>query len=89
MGFDQRGASIFCVTRNETGQWDVTEVGFDKPLASFDSAQDAQMYARDLAKTKEGSTVRVFDENGTQMPAEGSAPMPPSSSVVHKDEGES
>jgi hypothetical protein len=47
MGFDQRGASIFCVTRNETGHWDVTEVGFDKPLSSFDSAQDAQMYARD------------------------------------------
>jgi hypothetical protein len=50
--------------------------GFDKPLASFDSMHDAQVYAHDLAKTKDVSTVKVFDEHGTQMPAEGSAPMP-------------
>ena len=76
MGFDQRGASVFRVALGELGQWEVTEEGFDKPLASFDSMQDAQVYASDLAKTKDGSTVRVFDERGTQMPAEGSAPMP-------------
>ncbi len=76
MGFDQKGTSVFCVARGESGQWDVTEEGFDKPLASFESMQDAQAYARDLAKTKDDSTVKVFDERGTQMPAEGSAPMP-------------
>lgn len=76
MGFDQRGASVFCVARGAAGQWNVTEEGFDKPLASFDSTRGAQVYARDLAKTKDGSTVRVFDERGTQMPAEGSAAMP-------------
>jgi hypothetical protein len=76
MGFDQRGASVFCVVPGEAGHWDVTEEGFDKPLASFDSTQDAQVYARDLAKTKDGSTVMVFDERGTQMPVEGTAPMP-------------
>jgi hypothetical protein len=81
MGFDQTGASVFYVARGEAGQWDVTETGFDKPLASFDSTQDAQVYARGLAKTKDGSTVRVFDERGTQMPAEGSAMMPPLSAL--------
>ena len=76
MGFDQKGTSVFCVGRGESGQWDVTEEGFDKPLASFESRQDAEVYARDLAQTKDGSTVKIFDERGTQMPAEGSAPMP-------------
>jgi hypothetical protein len=76
MGFDHSGASVFCVTRGEAGQWDVTEEGYDKPLASFDLTHDAQVYARDLAKTNDGSTVKIFDERGTQMPAEGSARMP-------------
>jgi Uncharacterized protein conserved in bacteria (DUF2188) len=81
MGFDQKGASEFCVARGKSGQWEVTEKGFEKPLASFDTLQDAEVYARDLAQTKEGSTVKVFDERGTQMPAEGSAPMPPPTAV--------
>jgi hypothetical protein len=68
MGFDQKGASVFRVARGEAGQWDVTEEGFDKPLASFDSTQDAQKYARNVAKTKEGSTVIVFNEHGIRMP---------------------
>jgi hypothetical protein len=76
MGFDQRGASVFCVARGKSGQWEVMEEGFDKALASFDSMQDAQVYARDLAKTKDGSTVKVFDERGNQVPSEGSAPLP-------------
>lgn len=77
MGFDQKGSSVFCVARGESGQWEVLEEGFDKPLASFDAPEDAAEYARDLAKTKQGSLVKVFDEQGIQMPAEGSAEMPP------------
>jgi len=69
MGFDQKGVSVFCVVHGDAGQWDVMEEGSDKPLASFDSTEDAQVYARDLAKAKDGSTVRVFDEHGTQTPA--------------------
>ena len=64
MGFDQKGAAVFCVAPGAGGQWDVKEEGFDKPLASFPSAADAETYARDLAKTKEGSTVKMFDQNG-------------------------
>ena len=64
MGFDQKGISVFCVAQGTDGQWDVKEEGFDKPLASFQSSADAEQYARDLAKTKEGSTVKMFDQDG-------------------------
>jgi Uncharacterized protein conserved in bacteria (DUF2188) len=66
MGFDQKGVSVFCVAPGAGGQWDVKEEGFEKPLASFKSSGDAQEYARDLAKTKEGSTIKLFDQDGKQ-----------------------
>jgi len=59
MGLDQKGDVIFRVSRGANSQWDVSEKGFDKPLASFDSEMDACSYANDLAKTKEGSKVVV------------------------------
>ena len=59
MGLDQKGNVIFRVSRGANGQWDVSEKGFDKPLASFDSEKDACSYANDLAKTRAGSKVVV------------------------------
>jgi len=59
MGLDQKGNVIFRVSRGANGQWDVSEKGFDKPLASFDSEKDACSYANDLAKAKPGSKVVV------------------------------
>lgn len=59
MGLDQKGDVVFRVRRGEHSQWDVNEKGFDKPLASFDSEQDACSYANDLARTREGSKVVV------------------------------
>lgn len=59
MGLDQKGDIVFRVDRGENGTWDVNEKGFDKPLASFDSGQDACSYANYIAKTKQGSTVVV------------------------------
>lgn len=70
MGFDQKGSLIFRVARGDAGQWVVTEDGFDKPLASFDAQSDALEYADDLAKTKSGSRVKVFDETGHELPAQ-------------------
>ena len=61
MGFDQKGATVFCVKHAQSGQWEVTEEGFEKSLASFDSADDAKKYANDLAKNQEGSTVKMLD----------------------------
>jgi hypothetical protein len=59
MGLDQKGQIVFRVSRGANGQWDVSEQGFEKALASFDSETDARSYADDLAKTKEGSRVVV------------------------------
>jgi hypothetical protein len=59
MGLDQKGDVVFRVSRGQNSQWDVSEKGFDRPLASFDSEKDACSYANDLAKTKQGSKVVV------------------------------
>lgn len=59
MGFDQKGAPVFCVTEGKSGEWQVSEEGFEKPLATFQSRDEAEEYARDIARTKEGSTVRM------------------------------
>ncbi len=67
MGFDQRGSTVFCVMPGNSGQWDVKEEGFEKALASFDQQDDALEYAEDLAGTKDGSTVKVFDQQGKQV----------------------
>ncbi|MEO6146202.1 MAG: DUF2188 domain-containing protein [Sulfuriferula sp.] len=61
MGFDQKGSTVFCVKHAESGQWEVIEEGFEKSLASFDSADDARKYANDLAKNQEGSSVKMLD----------------------------
>jgi hypothetical protein len=61
MGFDQQGSTVFCVTQGQSGLWDVSEQGFEKPLASFDSADDAKQYADDLAKNKPGASVQFTD----------------------------
>ena len=66
MGFDQKGTSVFCVGQQASGQWDVSEEGFEKPLASFNSEADARKYAEDLARTKEGSTVRMTGNGEVQ-----------------------
>ena len=59
MGLDQKGDIVFRISRGVDGKWDVCEKDFDKPLASFDSEQDARNYANDLAKTKRGSKVEA------------------------------
>jgi len=59
MGFDQKGDLVFRVSQGSNSQWDVCEQGFDKPLASFASEQDANSYASDLAGTRKGSNVVV------------------------------
>lgn len=64
MGFDQKGSLVFCVKRGKTGKWNVLEAGIEKPLASFDNQQDASEYANDIAATKAGSKVEIFNEEG-------------------------
>ena len=71
MGFDQKGAPVFCVSAGSNGEWQVSEQGFEKPLATFQTRDEAEEYARDLARTKEGSTVRMPDaESADQSQAQ-------------------
>jgi hypothetical protein len=70
MGLDQSGFPVFCVVAGKSGQWDVKEDGFEKSLASFDEQEDAIEYAQDLADTKKGSTVKVYDEQGDEIRAD-------------------
>lgn len=69
MGLDQRGLPVFCVVAGKSGLWDVKEEGFEKALASFDEQEDAIEYAQDLAETKDGSTVRIYDKQGEEITA--------------------
>ena len=70
MGLDQRGSPVFSVVARKSGQWDVIEEGFEKSLASFDEQEDAIEYAQDLADTKDGSTVKIYDEKGEESGAD-------------------
>jgi hypothetical protein len=70
MGLDQSGTPVFCVTPGKAGQWDVKEQGFEKSLASFEEQEDAIEYAQDLADTKDGSTVKIYDEEGEEISAD-------------------
>ena len=60
MGFDQKGSTVFCVKHADSGKWEVSEEGFEKSLASFDTQDDAKKYADDLAKVQKGSSVKTI-----------------------------
>lgn len=62
MGFDQKGETVFNVTLGENNKWDVSETGFDKPLASFDTETEARNYANNIARSKQDSTVERRDD---------------------------
>jgi len=64
MGFDQKGTVVICVSPGINGKWDVSEKGFDEPLASFDTKEDACAYANDLTKAKGGGPVLVEEGEG-------------------------
>ena len=66
MGLDQRGTPVFCVMPESSGKWEVKEQGFEKALALFDAREDALEYAQGLAGTKEGSQVKIYNEQGAQ-----------------------
>ncbi|MGV3653294.1 MAG: hypothetical protein ACO1N5_03670 [Noviherbaspirillum sp.] len=64
MGFDQKGTVVICVSRGESGRWDVSENEFEDPLASFDDKQDACDYANKLTMTKQGASMVVLNAGG-------------------------
>lgn len=72
MGFDEKDTVVICVSPGIKGKWDVSEKGFEEPLASFDDKEDAYAYATELMKSKGNATVLVEDEDGfSPLPAQG------------------
>jgi hypothetical protein len=53
------GKVCYTVERSSTGQWEVNEHGFEKPIASFSIKDDAVDYAHRLAETKNAAEVAV------------------------------
>ncbi|HXC37612.1 MAG TPA: DUF2188 domain-containing protein [Burkholderiales bacterium] len=55
------GKVCYTVEQSRSGQWEVNEGGFVKPIASFSSKRDALDYAHKMAQTKEDAEIRVRD----------------------------
>ncbi|MGH8673410.1 MAG: DUF2188 domain-containing protein [Burkholderiales bacterium] len=50
----------FTVTRSRSGQWEVNEPGFDRPIVSFSDRNDALDYARRLAEFRRSVGGRPY-----------------------------
>ena len=46
------GNLYYTVTRSRSGQWEVTEPGFDRPIVSFSDRDDALEYAIRLTEVR-------------------------------------
>lgn len=46
------GKVRYIIERTMEGKWDVSEKGFDEPIASFQERNDAIEYAQRLANTR-------------------------------------
>ena len=46
------GNLYYTVTRSRSGQWEVTEPGFDRPIVSFSDRDDALEDARRLTEVR-------------------------------------
>jgi len=51
VGMNAEG-NVVCISPGINGKWDVSEKGFEAPLASFDDKEDAYAYATDLRKSE-------------------------------------
>ena len=48
----------YVVKQSSSGEWEVNESGFDKPIASLPTRDEALDYAQRLAATKESADIR-------------------------------
>jgi len=67
MGFDRKEAVVICVSPGINGKWDVSEKGFEQPLASFDQKEDAYAYATELSMSSKDATVLLEEEEGFSL----------------------
>lgn len=61
MNFSPNGKILIQMQQGENGRWNVNEVGFDKPLASFDDIENCVDYASYIAKEKDGIIVQTLN----------------------------
>ena len=64
MRIDQHRERVLRVTRDSLGLWEVREGGFERPLSSFESMQDARDYADGIARAEPETVVEVYSEDG-------------------------
>lgn len=64
MEVDRKAPLVICISPGINQRWDVSKKGFNEPLASFDTKEDAYTYATELTHSHEGATVLVEDEEG-------------------------
>jgi len=61
----QSHQTVLTVKHSMQGRWEVCDAGQEeKPLADFDSRDDALEYARGIASTKPEASVQTFDQWG-------------------------
>lgn len=59
MSFDKEGTVVIRVRKAPDGQWNVSEAGFELPLAIFETEGNALQYANELALSTGGSRVQL------------------------------
>ncbi|HEY0847567.1 MAG TPA: hypothetical protein VGE12_19540 [Noviherbaspirillum sp.] len=64
MGREGNGTLVICISPGLGGKWDVSEKGFEEPLASFDEKEDAYAYAIELTRSRDSAAVLVEDKEG-------------------------
>ncbi|MES2538311.1 MAG: hypothetical protein V4632_20820 [Pseudomonadota bacterium] len=58
---NQEARVLIQMQQGENGLWDVNEVGFDQPLASFADIEQCVDYASDVAKARQGIIVQSLN----------------------------
>ena len=58
------GKTVLTVKHSMQGRWEVCDSALEKPLADFETRDDALEYARGIATTKSEASVQTFDQYG-------------------------
>ena len=64
MGSDPNAPLVICISPGLHGKWDVSEKGFEEPLATFDAKEDAYAYAAALRSATPGATALIEEDDG-------------------------
>lgn len=65
-GLDPNDTLVICVSPGLQGKWDVSEKGFEVPIASFADMEEAYAFAAELTKSRKSAAVLLEDDDGFQ-----------------------